>query len=220
MDNKALEIYYIRHADAESGPADGRDICDRDITPLGRKQLELLAERFKGVRIDAVFSSPLVRTVKTAAAVAEAVGGNIGIETVPGLIEKGSTPGYYGLPLTELKKYYSNISICSDVNCRLPGIGEETESKADCMERARAVIDYISNRFVPGQRVVIVSHGSFGISFYQAAMGITTDYGFRFTTDNTAVTKMRFEPDGVRRISFQNDVSHLIPEFPEYRFRM
>lgn len=220
MDNDALEIYYIRHADAENGLTDGRDICDKDLTLLGEKQLELLYKRFEGAKIDAVLSSPLVRTVKTAAAVASAADGNLQIEIVPELIEKGSTPGYYGLSINELKKYYNNLILCKDKIHSLPIDGDETESKEECIARARDVVDYIKNRFNYGKKIVIVSHGTFAINFNQAAMGIFDEYNFRFTTYNTAVTKIKFQSDGVKRISFQNDVSHLIPLIPNYQFEM
>lgn len=220
MDKNALEIYYIRHADADSGTTDGRDICDRDVTPLGEKQLELLSKRFYSAEVDAILASPLVRTVKTAAAVANGVGDNIPIEIIPELIEKGSTPGYYGLPLNELKEYYDNLTLCKDKIYPLSKSGDETESKEQCLERARAVAEYLKNRFTFGQRIVVVSHGIFAMNFYQAAMGIVNEYGFRMSTFNTAVTKLSFSSDGVKRIVFHNDVSHLIPLSPEYLFRL
>jgi len=219
MDNNALEIYYIRHADADKGLTEDRDICDRDVTPLGEKQLELLTERFKGAKIDAILASPLVRTVKTAAAVANGIGGNMPIEIVPEIIEKSSTPGYRGLPLSELKKYYGNLTLCKDKICDLPVAGGETESKEECLARGRAVAEYIRNRFDIGQKIVVVSHGIFAMNFHQGAMGIVDEYGFRMSTFNTAVTKLSFSSDGVKRIVFHNDVTHLIPLSPEFKYR-
>lgn len=219
MDNNALEIYYIRHADADTGLTDGRDICDRDVTLLGEKQLELLTKRFEGAKVDAIIASPLVRTVKTAAAVAKGVGGNIQIEIVPEIIEKGSTPGYTGLSLEELKKYYENLTMCKDKICELPRVGGETETKEECLDRARAVAEYLQNRFQFGQKIVVVSHGIFAMNFYQAAMGIKEEYHFRMSTFNTAVTKLSFSSDGVKRIVFHNDVSHLIPLSTEFQYR-
>ncbi len=217
MEIETLEIYYVRHADAATGELDGRDECDRDVTPLGEKQLELLSERFRGARIDAILASPLVRTVKTAAAVANGVGGNIPIEIIPEIIEKGSTPGYKGLPLEELKKYYGNLTMCRDKIYRMSET--EKETKEECLARARAVVEYLKNRFDFGQRIVISSHGTFANNFHQAAMGIVNEYDFRLTTDNTGVTKLEFQSDGVKRILFHNDLTHLIPINPEYKFR-
>ena len=63
-------IYLIRHAEAEGnlyrriqGHWNGQ------VTPRGQKQIDALAERFRGVPIDAVCSSDLQRTIDTAGAI-------------------------------------------------------------------------------------------------------------------------------------------------------
>ncbi len=218
MDEKtqALEIYYIRHADAEKGTTADRDVCDRDITELGETQLKYLAKRFEGTKFDAILSSPLVRTVKTAAAVAGATEDKPVIEIMPELIERGATYGYMGCSLEYLGKYYDKLKYCEDKIYEIP----RDETKEDTLLRAKAVIDYLIKRFGYGKKIVIVSHGVYGINFYQSAMGIENEYNFRMTTFNTAVTKIKFMSDGVKRIAFHNDVSHLIPIMPNYQFEM
>lgn len=212
-----LEIFYIRHADADKGVTDDRDICDRDITELGELQLKYLAKRFEGASFDAVLASPLVRTVKTAAAVANALEDKPCIEIVPDLIERGATPGYSGCGIEYLKRYYGNLKLCED---KIYGGSYWNETKEDTLLRAKAVVEYLINRFGYGKKIVIVSHGVFGINFYQAAMGITDEYNFRMTTFNTAVTKIKFTSDGVRRISFHNDASHLLPIMPDFQYEI
>ena len=61
------DIYLVRHAEAEGnlfrraqGHWNGR------ITERGKKQIDALAERFRDIHIDAVYSSDLDRTVETA----------------------------------------------------------------------------------------------------------------------------------------------------------
>lgn len=216
-DNK-LEIFFIRHADADKGVTDDRDRCDRDITELGELQLKYLAKRFEGAHFDAVLSSPLVRTVKTAAAVAGSLQDRPPIELVPELIEKGATPGYSGCGLDYLKRYYDNLKQCEDNIFGGKGGDFPNETKEEVLARAKAVIEYLQRRFDYGQKIVVVSHGMFAINFYQAAMGIENEYDFRMTTFNTAVTKIKFTPDGVRRISFHNDVSHLLPIMPDFQY--
>jgi serine/threonine-protein phosphatase PGAM5 len=61
-------IYLVRHGehqDAEHGLIDGR------LSPRGRRQAALLADRLSGVPFDAVWHSPLERASQTARAVAE-----------------------------------------------------------------------------------------------------------------------------------------------------
>lgn len=61
-------LYLVRHGehqDAEHGMVDG------PLSPRGRRQAELLADRLSGVPFDAVWHSPLERAAETARAVSE-----------------------------------------------------------------------------------------------------------------------------------------------------
>ncbi len=61
-------IYLVRHGehqDAEHGLTDG------PLSPRGKRQASLLADRLSGVPFDAVWHSPLMRASETAHAVAE-----------------------------------------------------------------------------------------------------------------------------------------------------
>lgn len=61
-------LYLVRHGehlDAEHGLEDG------PLSPRGRRQAELLADRLSGVPLEAVWHSPLERAAETARAVAE-----------------------------------------------------------------------------------------------------------------------------------------------------
>lgn len=61
-------IYLVRHGehqDAEYGLSDG------PLSPRGRRQASLLADRLSGIAFDGVWHSPLMRAAQTASAVAE-----------------------------------------------------------------------------------------------------------------------------------------------------
>ena len=64
------EIYVIRHVQAEGNLY---RMCqghwDGDVTPIGVCQRDALAERFKDVPVDAVYSSDLYRARFTASAI-------------------------------------------------------------------------------------------------------------------------------------------------------
>lgn len=65
-------IYLIRHCEALGNKMrlfQGSTDCD--ISDTGAKQLEFLTNRFKDIQLDAVYSSHLIRTQKTAHAVAD-----------------------------------------------------------------------------------------------------------------------------------------------------
>lgn len=209
-----FEIYYIRHGSTSGAPCADRDRCDIDLSPRGEEEARLLGERFRGKKFDAVLSSPLVRAVKTAAAVAKELDGDITIEVLPELIENGSTFGYRGCDAEYLKRYYPDIFVTNGA------VFKENEpitnrNDAENDDRAAKLIEYLRSRFTYGQRILVFAHGSFGNHFIPAAVGMQTG-DFILSINNTSVSKIKYTDDGDRRISFMNDMSHLRPLMPEY----
>ena len=65
-------IYIVRHAEAEGNlyrRIHGQ--YDSLVTPMGYQQIAALAERFRDIPVDAVYSSDLYRTRMTAKAIYE-----------------------------------------------------------------------------------------------------------------------------------------------------
>ena len=67
-----MRLFLVRHAEAAPGEPDAL----RTLTPYGKQQARELGRRFvrKGIKPDAIFSSPLRRARETAAGSAAAVG--------------------------------------------------------------------------------------------------------------------------------------------------
>lgn len=64
-----VKIYFVRHCQSEGNKTRTfLGSIDCDITADGVKQLEYLNDRFKDIKIDGVYSSPLLRAKKTALA--------------------------------------------------------------------------------------------------------------------------------------------------------
>src|SRR5262245_8200927 len=63
-----MNLYIIRHADAESREEWTGDDAERPLTPLGHRQARALGEalRQRGVSLDVVVTSPMVRARQTA----------------------------------------------------------------------------------------------------------------------------------------------------------
>lgn len=70
-----MDLYFLRHAEAEEQEMGEAD-ADRELTRKGREQAQRAADwlRKRQVRVEAVISSPLLRSVQTAEPVAEAMG--------------------------------------------------------------------------------------------------------------------------------------------------
>ena len=213
--NEKFEIFYIRHADTGGASYEDRDTCDVNITELGEKQAELLAERMSGYDFDACFSSPLLRCVRTAAPTLSAMKNKPVLEIIPELLENGSTPGYHGAGIEYLKKFYPNCRMCPDVivGNEKPDFKCATDEENDF--RAAAIVKYFRERFAYGQRILVFSHGSFGNHFIPACVN-EDSREFIMSINHTSVTKIKYTSDGDIRISFMNDFSHLRPLMKDY----
>lgn len=207
-----FEIFYIRHGETSNRLFEERDTCDVNLIETGVKQAELLGERFKDRHFDAVFSSPLVRAVRTAAAICNQLDNHPEIEILPQIIENGSSYGYFGESIEYLSRYYDKIKLNSD----LPLMYDNLED-SDNDNRAKAVIDYFRSRFTYGQRIIVFAHGSFGNHFLPQAVEMG-EGNYILSLNNTSVSKVKYTTDGKQRISFCNDFSHLRPLMPDYEF--
>ena len=207
-----FEIFYVRHGETDVSLLEGRDTCDVNLSETGVKQAELLGERLAGAHFDAVFSSPLVRAVRTAAAVCRRLDGQPEIELLPQIIENGSSYGYFGESIEYLSRYYDRLKPNTD----LPLMYDNLEDK-DNNARARAIIDYFKSRFTYGQKIIVFAHGSFGNHFLPQAVEMG-EGNYILSINNTSLSKIKYTSDGKQRLSFVNDFSHLRPLMPDYEF--
>ena len=75
------EIYLVRHCECEANIHNFlAGTVDYAVTEKGKGQLDGLAERFRDIRLDAVYASPLARTRATAAAIARYNGAPVSVD--------------------------------------------------------------------------------------------------------------------------------------------
>lgn len=67
---KLTKIYFVRHCEAIGNVKRiFQGVTNTDISEMGEKQLEFLKKRFENIKIDKIYTSPLLRAYKTAVAV-------------------------------------------------------------------------------------------------------------------------------------------------------
>ena len=210
-EKKHLEIYYIRHADRAGTGSGDRPKYDNDLSELGHAQGRALSERFAGMHFDAVLTSPMVRCVETCGYALAKCTHRPPVEICQALIEKGTPAGYHGQSLDYLSRYCEGVCACPDAVFGGEAQIFESQTKAECLERAAAFNDYLRRRFTFGQRILVCSHGTLGNSILQTAVSLRREEiaDFIFTLYYTSVSKYKFSEDGRERISFVNDISHL-----------
>ena len=203
------KIYLVRHCEAEGNLKQlfqGR--IDTDVTTLGAKQLEFLTERFKDVKLDAIYSSPLKRAFKTAEAVK-------GEREMPINIHKGLTEIDGGVVDGKpFKETFIELGILDDwINRPWTVKFEEGESFAEVYDRASKALFEIVEKH-KGQTIAIASHGGvIRVLSCKALYDDLTKLKDVNWFENTSVTVLEFDDDMKPSVSLFNDFSHLPKEF-------
>ena len=199
------EIYLIRHAQAEGNVyrmMQGH--WDGDVTDMGMRQIDALAERFKDVAVDAIYASDLYRTRLTASAISR----------------------YHDLPIIPRKdlreinvgpwetRFFGNVihdepetayNFMYDQN---KWYKEGAETYADVTNRVYPALVDIAQKH-PGGKVVAVSHGvSIRCAVAKIAGLDLNDVEGLPICRNTSVTKLIWDK-GKFTLAYMNDYSHL-----------
>lgn len=200
-----MYLYIIRHGETY-GNLNGDGFTETDLTDNGLNQAFLLGERFKDEKIAAIYTSTLIRAVRTGAEIYK-YHKNAIFNIFTTLMEKGTDKNYQGLPDDVLQ----NIVPDAIIRDRTP-LGEETPEIA--LKRAQKIINTIINENDDNNNIVIVAHGMFNTYLILAATGLGLIPDFNFSQNNTGVTLIRYlYEDGVKKtkLTYMNDCTHLIP---------
>ncbi len=205
-------IYMIRHAEAEGNLyriVQGQH--NSFITPRGHRQIACLAERFRDVPLDALYSSDLRRTVTTAGAITKYHA--LPMQLTPrlreinlGVCEGMSFGDMYRFDPVQMDNFNNDPD-----EWRAP----QAETFAECTERIVSAVRDIAEENT-GKTVAVVSHGMAIRSLLSHILNVKSrDIPSLPHGDNTAVSKLIYE-NGVFSVEYYNDNSHLPPELSTF----
>lgn len=206
-------IYLIRHAEAEGNLYRRlHGWYNSIITGNGYRQIAALEERFRGVQIDAVYSSDLFRTCTTASAIYKSRGLELKTRRALREIHVGE---WEDLPFAEVVQHYPEEFQRFNTNhpdYRCAG----SETFAQVRQRAGDAILAIA-RENPGKTVAVFSHGVAIRNSLARFMGCSLEETAEKVPhgDNTAVALLEVEGDRVKVVYF-NDNSHLTEEISTF----
>ncbi|MBR0040528.1 MAG: GNAT family N-acetyltransferase [Oscillospiraceae bacterium] len=198
------EIYLIRHTQAEGNVYHAmQGHWDGDVTALGLRQIDALAERFRDVPLDALYSSDLRRAMLTADALRRYR--PLELRTLFDLREinvgpwearffadlQWETPELTELFLHRAEEFYL----------------EGAETYGAVRRRAAAALETIA-RENEGRTVAVVSHGVTIRCLLSVILQKPLDDPTLPICGNTGVTHLYYE-NGVFRPDYINDCSHL-----------
>ncbi len=199
------EIYLIRHAQAEGNVyrmMQGH--WDGDVTDIGMRQINALAERFKDKDVDAVYSSDLHRTMLTASAITK----YHPLSIIPDQRLREINVGpwetkFFGNVMHDEPELAHQFILEQDKWYK-----EGAETYEQVGDRVYASVRDIAMRH-PGQKVAVVSHGVSIRCCLSKISGLSlNDVEKLPICKNTSVSKLTWE-DGKFGICYFNDYSHI-----------
>ena len=200
------EIYMVRHCEAMGNVKRlFQGTSDFDISETGEKQLEYLKNRFKDIKLDKVYTSPLIRARKTALAV-------IGDRSLEPIDEKGLIELDGGIVEGKpFKETFNSIPGLADAWDNHPEdfAPEGGEKMRDAYERIWNTVKKIAAEN-KGKAVACTTHG--GVTrclLCRLLKGDITKLKEMPWSENTAVTLIRFDDNLNPEVVFYNDTSHL-----------
>jgi len=196
------EIILVRHGETAWNVAEVfRGRIDVELNETGLKQAELLAGYLSSVRIDAVYSSPLKRALRTAEVIADRK--KLGVKIAPGLVDF-DFGNWQGLSHQEVRDKYKELYaewIDHPERVRMLA-GESLE---DVRERAMAVVDDVMGQH--SGSVVLVSHRVVNKILICAFLGLDNSHFWNIRQDTCGLTSFTYE-GGRFILASHNDTSY------------
>ncbi len=176
---------------------------DSDLTELGIRQAQAVAERLEQEPFTALYSSDLQRAYRTAESIAAKTGHSI--ITEPALRER-RLGLFQGFTLAELPAHYPDEFeryVARDPDYVVPN----GESVAQKHKRALECLARIGERH-PGERVVGITHGGILDSILRHVLNINLSEPRRFKILNASIHTFLWE-NGLWILHTWGDVTHL-----------
>ncbi len=196
-----MDIFLCRHGRTDhnsNGIVQG--YLEVELNEKGEEQSRRLARRFSDHDIDAIYSSPLVRSVQTARIVAEETG--IDFKRLKDLreVDQGIYEG------EEVEKMMEDMR-AADVEDH-NWTPEGGESMEDLRERCMELLQMVREEH-KGEKVLLVGHGGINKAIILAALGHSTRNFNRIKQDNCCVNRIVAHDREGWIIESVNDTRHL-----------
>ena len=202
-DYKMTEIILARHGETDWNVEEiFRGRIDIELNETGIKQAELLAEYLGDLKIDAIYSSPLKRALKTAEMIASYH--NPDMEIAPGLIDFDYGE-WQGLSHEVVKDRYKELYaewIKNPHQVEMAG----GESLNDVRKRAIGVVDSVVAKYEG--TVVLVSHRVVNKILICALLGLDNSHFWNIRQDTCGLTTFTYQ-NGQFILTKHNDTSFL-----------
>ncbi|RRQ29870.1 histidine phosphatase family protein [Rhodococcus sp. Eu-32] len=205
--NGLCELVLVRHGEQKlSKDLSAGETVDPPLSELGERQVDAVAERLAAARVDAVYSSPLSRALRTGTAIAERHGLTPVVRSE--LVEyeawqrfPADRSPFEVLPHDEIAAIFRD-----HIRTRRYEVFPYAEDAQAFRERVLGVVETIVNDHL-GERVVVTCHGGVINAVLAHALGSGLDMPVR--VHHTSLSVVR-GADTRRAVQSVNDFTHVL----------
>ena len=202
---KMIKIILVRHGETEWNVAEiFRGRIDIELNETGIRQAELLAEYLNKIKIEAIYSSPLKRALKTAEIIAR--NHKLDVAIAAGLIDFNFGK-WQGLSHQEVKDKYEELyTVWTNHPDRVKMV--DGESLDDVRKRAIGVVTDVIAKYEG--TVVLVSHRVVNKVLICALLGLDNSHFWNIKQDTCGISTFTYENEQFI-LTKHNDTSYLEP---------
>ena len=199
-----MDLYLVRHGESDI-PVDSVQ-HDYPLSALGQEQARRLGERFRGLTIDHLITTPYRRTQQTAAAIAATTGVQVIEEPGLGAIDAGEL---MRVPFSQRKERWPEF-YARPISPMLDYEHFGGEGPRAFFERVTgAFVERVWERYWQEQvTVVVVCHAETINALLHHILGMPYEGWMMFSIDHTSVTLIDVRHNRPR-VRYVNDASHL-----------
>lgn len=216
-----LELYLIRHGQSQGNVGYNKNNLtpqeqhDPILTEKGVKQAQLAGKHLSDIDFDRIYSSGLLRAVRTATEIINEQPTEKPLYILPHLAEAGLS-AEYETTVEMLNRINPKAILSPELDSETPLlIPSDSKDDAGLFERALFVIEHLRKNFNNGEKIALVSHAAFLTFIVFSIMGFTTEtpfYDINFA--NTGIThvilyKKGTNPYGDVVFDYINNTEHL-----------
>ncbi len=234
-----MELYIIRHGQSTNNVTMVEDEYEREVDPplteLGRKQAQALAAHLassvndksrngssrQGFGLTRLYVSPMLRTLQTCQPISQATGvrPEVWVDTHEhgGLYmayrdERGIV-GHPGLGRSAILTDFADYLVPESVtDAGWWGAAKGREDVTGAQMRALRVATMLREAAETGERIGLVTHGTFADYLLKALLAQLPTVHHAFYHNNTGITRVDFLDKHRLIVRYQNAIVHLTPE--------
>jgi phosphoserine phosphatase len=200
-----MKLIFVRHGQTNWNAEDRiQGHLDAELSDLGLRQAQVVADALAEIRVDAVYSSDLQRASVTAEIIAEKHG--LAVIQTP-LLQEVCLGEWQGMTISEVKdrfpEQYAAYRADSTRN-RPPG----AERIEDVIERSRCFVEMVLPKYPEGN-IIVTAHGGTIRGAVCCVLGQGPALFRKVRLENAGITTLGFWVNDLPHIYLLNEICHL-----------